>query len=133
MSTEAENLALVKSAYTSYFSGDIDGFFSVFDEHVELHEADSLPYGGTYKGIEHVKKGISKMFNAWDGLEFKIEEFTAGGELVIVYMQLLASGKTTGKTFSFPVAEIWRIRNSKVVEIRPIYWDTAKAQQVFGA
>jgi uncharacterized protein len=105
----------------------------VFADDVELHEADSLPYGGVYKGIEAFKKGIGIMFDAWSDLEFHIEQFTAGGDLVIIYMQLRATGKTTGKTFSFPVAEVWRFRDGKVVEMRPIYWDTHRARECFGA
>jgi hypothetical protein len=73
-------------------AGDLDGFFSVFADDVELHEADSLPYGGVYKGIESFKKGIGIMFDAWHDLSFRIEQFTAGGDLVIIYMQLRATG-----------------------------------------
>jgi hypothetical protein len=133
MSVEQDNLAVVRGAYDRYYAGDLDGFFAVFADDVELHEADSLPYGGVYKGIESFKKGIGIMFDAWRDLHFDIEQFTAGGELVIIYMQLRATGKTTGKTFSFPVAEVWRLCEGKVVEMRPIYWDTHRARECFGS
>jgi hypothetical protein len=132
MSIEDPNLAVVLGANDRYHPGDLDGFFSVFTDDVELHEADSLPDGGVYKGIESFKKGIGIMVDAWQDLSFRIEQFTAGGDLVIIYMQLRATGNVTGKTLSFPVAEVWRSRAGKVVEMLPIYWDTYRAPECFG-
>ena len=61
------------------------------------------------------------MLATWSPLVVQIQELTAGGDLVIAYLLMTATGKRTGTTFSFPVAEMFRFRDGRVVEWRPIY------------
>jgi ketosteroid isomerase-like protein len=126
------NVAIVESAYVALDKGDWDFFYSLFADDVVMHEAPSLPYGGTYYGVEGLKRGIETMFAAWDNMTYKVEQITAGGDLVFVYMHISASSPRTGKTFGFPVAELWRFRDGKVTEFRPFYWDTHRAIEVHG-
>lgn len=131
-SVAERNLAIVKQSYDAYKAGDWDGFFRPFDENIVVHEAASLPYGGEYRGIDELKTLSRRMLQTWEESSFNIMEFTAGGELVIVHFQMNILGRTTRKSFSFPVLELWRLKDEKVVEMRIFYWDTHKILEVFG-
>lgn len=126
------NIATVKKAYALLDEGNLDAFYDLFADDVIMCEAESLPYGGTYHGKAGLKRGIAKMYEAWSEMLFTIEEVTGGGDLCFVYLHTSASSARTGKTYAFPVAELWRFRDGKVIELRPFYWDTHRAIEVFG-
>ncbi len=126
------NRKIVESAYEMLARGDWDSFYALFADDVVMHEAESLPYGGTYVGKDGLKRGIGKMFAAWEDMTYSVEQITAGGDLCFVYLHTSATSPRTGKTYAFPVAELWRFRDGKVVEFRPFYWDTHRAINVFG-
>jgi ketosteroid isomerase-like protein len=123
---------LVLNAYAAISSGDLDAFYSCFHEDVVLHEAESLPYGGCYRGLAELKHGVAKVFDAWADFRFHVEEVAAAGDMAFVYLHGCGTGKKTGKTFAFPFVEVWRFRQGKVIELRPFYWDTNRARECFG-
>jgi len=129
---EDTNLALVKKAYDMLGKNDIPGFFALFAADAELHEAPSLPYGGVYRGLAAVQRGSKLVFNAWKDFTYEVLQYTAGGDLVIVHVMICGVGKNTGKSFSMPIAELWRVKDGKVVELRPFYYDTHRAVEVYG-
>ena len=55
--TAKANRELVLGAYTGLLRGDIEGWWKIFDKDVELHEAEGLPYGHTYRGVDNVRAG----------------------------------------------------------------------------
>jgi uncharacterized protein len=131
-SEEDKNLAIVKAAFAAGAEGDYDKFFADLTPDAELHEADSLPYGGVYRGPEAVKRGVKTIYATWDEFKVDILQYGAGGDLVFVHMMISGVGRKTGKSFSMPVIDFWRLKNGKIVEIRPFYYDTHKAREVFG-
>ena len=76
--------------------------------------------------------GLSKMREACEGLEYEVLDYLASGEVVVVYRQIGATGRKTGKHFWTPIMELWRVRNGKVVELWPFIFDTARMVDVFG-
>lgn len=133
MATEQErNLEIIKSAYAAGLAGDFDTFFKDLSEDCIFYEADSLPYGGEYRGVEAIKRGTQLMFGAWDNFNFEITDYCAGGDLVTVSVRISGVGRKTGKSFSMPIIEAWRLKDGKIIEIRPFYYDTARCAEVFG-
>jgi uncharacterized protein len=123
MSTVDDNLAVIRRGYDLFFSGQTDEFFEMFDDDVVLVEADSLPYGGTYKGKEIVMKSILGVMSYFDKMTLDIETITAGDDFVIAYGRFAATGLATGMKVSFPLAEVWKLKNGKVVYLNPVYGD----------
>jgi uncharacterized protein len=132
MSDEQENLTTIKKMYDAIFASDMDTFKTYLDPEIVVFEADSLPYGGTYIGTDGVERLWAAVYGAWDDVAFKVTNFTAGGDSIVVLGHFSARGKTTGKTFSFPQAELWRFRGGLAFEWRPFYFDTKKVCDVFG-
>lgn len=132
MSDAERNRALIKEAYAKLKAGDEDGFYDMFAEDAVLHEAESLPYGGTWRGKAMLRAGVQRMYEAWAEMLFEVEEVTAGGDIAIVLLHTSAKGHSSGKSYAFPVCELWRFRDGKVIELRPFYWDTRRALEVWG-
>lgn len=96
------------------------------------YEADGLPYGGTYRGPEGFARLVRIMQGTWDDMYFRPTEFLSGGDYVICYVELSGVGKKTGLSFSMPLAELYRFQDGKIIEFRPIYYDTKRCAEVFG-
>lgn len=133
MDVSANNHAeLVRMAYGRLFAGDLDGFLDCLGEDCVVHEAQSLPYGGTHKGREGIRHLVTRIMDTWQVFRFDIEEVLSGPDTAIAYGRMTVAGKNTGASASFPLAEHWRIRDNRVIEITAIYGDTHRARQAAG-
>lgn len=123
---EEDNVALVKSFYEYLANGDRDGAYAnVMAEDCVLHEAASLPYGGVYPGRTLMKDVLRDVVARFDEFEVEIRNYLAGGDEVVVHLHLAGVGRESRKPFAMPVMELWRIRDGKVVEMRPFLYDAA--------
>lgn len=127
MSLSEDNLLLAKKLYKHFFAGELDEFFGMFDENVELVEAESLPYGGVYKGRETVRNLVMTVVTLWKDISLDIKTLTSGDDYVIAYGQFSATSKKTGVSVSFPLAEVWRFREGRVIYLHPVYGDVTLA------
>lgn len=129
---EENNRATTKKIYEAMFAGDMETVKSFVAPDILIHEAESLPYGGTYRGPGGVDRLAALVYATWDDMDSRLVEVTAGGEYAVALMHFSAKGRKTGKSFSFPITEVWRFRDGKAIEWRPIYFDTRKCCEVFG-
>lgn len=131
-SQEQESIAVIKKVYEYADRGDRVGWLELVADDCEFHEPPSLPYGGSYVGKKAMEFGLKKMREAWKDLEYQVLDYFASGEVVVVHLQIGATGHKTGKHFWTPIMELWRVRDGKVVELRPFIFDTARMVDVFG-
>lgn len=122
--TAGANAKLLIDAYKAMDAGDEGALMKLLADDCTFIEAATLPYGGVYKGVAGAVEGVGGMFSAWKHLRVDIEQITAGGDLVIAYMHLVGTARATGKIYEGPTAELFRFRDGKITEWRPIYWDT---------
>jgi hypothetical protein len=132
---EANNLRIVRAAYEEH------KYFDAANDETVLHEAPSLPYGGSYRGVDAMNFMVRCMRNTWGrpGGDAKSAptlhteiEYAVGGDMVLAHMMFGGLGKKTGRSFSFPIVEMWRFKNGVLTEIRPFYFDVDKAVECFG-
>lgn len=132
---EKHNVSIVKKLYETALRTDnwLPELLNDIHPDIIAHEADGLPYGGTYRGISGFERLLKLMYATWDDMYFQPIEFLSGGDYVICYVYLSGVGKKTGLSFSIPLAELYRFQDGKIIEFRPIYYDTKKCSEVFGA
>jgi ketosteroid isomerase-like protein len=132
---EEANLTIVKAAYERH------AFFAAADENTVLREAPSLPYGGEYRGVAAMQRLAQRMRATWGrpGADGKSDptlhrevEYTVDGDMVCAHMMFSGTGEKTGKSFSFPVVEVFRFRAGVIVDITVFYFDTQQAVDCFG-
>jgi ketosteroid isomerase-like protein len=124
-SAEAEmNLALIKSAFTSLLSGDIESYWAIYADDVLTAEPLSLPYGGDYIGRDAARQlGELVLSKQYASVDYEIREMAAGGEMVFFLLEITFVQKGCGTSLKMPVAEMWRFRDGKVIENRPFIFD----------
>jgi ketosteroid isomerase-like protein len=123
MASEEENRKVFVGCYEAARDGDWGRFKSYLDPGVELHEASSLPYGGVCRGPDQVVACLQAMFSAWDGVEFVLDRMLVGHDLGFVLFDVRFIAKNNA-VVHIPVVELWRIRDARLTEIRPFYFDT---------
>lgn len=130
MSKEADDRKTLDQIYAAFFSGDLKRWLSFWTEESTIWEAESLPYGGTYRGLTEIESLAVKMGGLWTDLDLKIHEILGSDDRLMAYGTWNGTGEKTGVRVSFPFAEMWVFKDGKVVEVVPIYSDTALINSV---
>jgi ketosteroid isomerase-like protein len=104
-------------------SGDVEGFWSIYDPDVTFHEASCLPYGGSHHGVAAARAAHGQVEKYFESLHSVFEAVLASEDIVILYQTITFRVRTNGNTGTLPVAELFRFRDGKIVEWRALYFD----------
>ncbi|EPH41087.1 nuclear transport factor 2 family protein [Streptomyces aurantiacus] len=107
-----------------------------FAPDVVLHQADALPYGGTWRGHDGLERFFLAMSAAWAEFEIGEQRFLAGGGpgpdeetahggTVVVRSEIRARARATGRELAFPILQTVTVADGRITEVWPFYWDTA--------
>lgn len=120
----SKNLEIVKIMLENGHAGRWDIVRPYVSDSIVLHVPEGLPFGGDYRGWQ----GYTDVLKAIGGFFSEIKggprEFAAVGQKVIVTGRLSCRIAKNGKPISFPLTDIWELRDGKVVEITAFYYDT---------
>ena len=103
-----------------------------FAEDVVLHQADALPYGGTWRGHDGMERFMVAMRDTWSAFEMVEQEFLATGATAVVLTHVRARARANGQELAFPILQTLRIAGGRIAEVRPFYWDTAAIASACG-
>jgi ketosteroid isomerase-like protein len=128
------NAATMKHFYDAVFAGDWAGVGKLASKDLVVHEADGMPYRGTYHGIEGLMDVFGKVVGYWDDLNIEVKAITAGAGHVVGVLQFSGTSKSTGQKISMPIAEITEFdAQGLIASIKPVYWDTKAISEAVGA
>ena len=119
------DLALVQRVYAAAGEGRWADVRADMADDLVIEEAAGLPYAGTYTGPDALERLYGIVSNFW--LDFAVDfvGMTSGDGTVIAEVVFHGRSKRTGEGFAMPLLELWRVRDGKISEIRPFYFDTA--------
>ena len=125
MSNTAKNLEIVKIMLENGHAGRWDIVRPYVSDGLVLRVPSSLPFGGDYhgwNGYTDILRAIGAFFS--DIKAAGPREFATVGEKVIVMGTLNCKVASNGKSISFPLTDIWELKDGKVVQITAFYYDT---------
>ncbi|MEV8321342.1 nuclear transport factor 2 family protein [Streptomyces sp. NPDC059900] len=96
-----------------------------FAPDVVLHQAQALPYGGTWRGHDGMTRFFLAMSETWQTFEIGKQEFLATGPTAVVHTHVRARARATGRELAFPILQTITVRDGRISQVRPFYWDTA--------
>jgi ketosteroid isomerase-like protein len=96
-----------------------------FHTDVRLHQADALPYGGTWCGHDGMERFFLAMAQTWASFVMVDQEFLVDDGPAVIRTQVDATARATGRSLSFPIQQTVAVRDGRIIEVRPFYWDTA--------
>lgn len=96
-----------------------------FSPDVVLHQADSLPYGGIWRGHEGIERFFAAMSDTWDVFDMVEQSFLSETSPLVVLTHVHARARATGDEVDFPILQTITVEDGRITEVRPFYWDTA--------
>lgn len=128
----SDNSAIVEAcreAFTGFEKNDRTKLLKLYTPDAVFEFPTSLPYGGTYRGLEEFKAFWADLFeNYYEYFNYDLHDVLDAGSHVIVPVVARAKAKT-GRTMENEHCFLFRIENGKIVYGR-IYADTAKGRDV---
>jgi uncharacterized protein len=131
---EPPNVQLVRRSYEAFARGDMDAVVANFHPDIEWHQAQGLPHGGLYRGLEQVRSAIfAPLADAWwDAFDATPIELLDAGSEVVVLGRYTGRAKHTGKRLDVPFVHVWSLRGGKAIRFRQ-FLDTAGWNEALGA
>jgi uncharacterized protein len=117
---------LVRSAYDAFAKGDLDAVLAGMDPDIVWEQAQGLPHGGVYHGVEAVRAAVFEPLDRDWWAEFSAEphELVADGDTVVVLGRYRGTAKATGRLLDVPFVHVWTIEAGRAVRFRQ-FLDTA--------
>jgi len=131
---ENEAIAVLKGMYeaeTRFLAAggpgkaSFDTLAPFFAPDVVLHQAEALPYGGTWRGHQGMERFMIAMSEAWESFEMVEQTFLAVENPLVVLTHVHARARATGQPLDFPILQTVMVKDGHITDVRPFYWDTA--------
>lgn len=124
------NKDIVRSFLDAAREGEMTTVARLLHPQARIIEADSLPFGGIAAGLEGFTSLVRRVFTTFANTTVTVEEYIADGDTVVVLATMTGQSKASGEAFSMPIAEIWRLRDGLITEIKPFYHDTQRVNSL---
>jgi ketosteroid isomerase-like protein len=127
---KVSKIDITKKLYASAVAGNWEEFEACVHADFSIRESSALPFGGSYKGVEGFRKLVRTVFTHFQRLRAEPGHYMEGDDYVAAIVSLSGTGKKTGKEFDTTVAELFRFKDGKVIEILPYYWDQQLVNEI---
>lgn len=126
VSANARPAELLTEIYRLARARDWEGMKPLLADNFTVHEAASVPFGGSYSGPDAFPRVAAAVFGTWAEASTEIHEIVGGDKWAVVVLSFTMKSKKTGRTFTQTVNESGRFENGKLAELRIHYFDTAE-------
>jgi uncharacterized protein (DUF1330 family)/ketosteroid isomerase-like protein len=139
VSSPASPSDVARRLFAAVEARDLEAVLASYDPDVEIHEAGSLPYGGTYAGLDGATRHAVAYAGTWDPLQTDAERtldwtvVASGDEEVVVRWHQRGLDPDTGAAFDGEVVSVYRVRDGRVREARMFHADTDAVVRFLGA
>lgn len=120
------NVDLIRGAYEAFERGDRDGALAVCAPGVEWVQAQGLPHGGTYHGVDEVRRHVFAPLTTswWETFSAPPDEFLDAGDTVVVLGRYRGVARGTGRVLDVPFVHVWTLEAGRCTRFRQ-FLDTA--------
>jgi ketosteroid isomerase-like protein len=131
-----ENVEIVRRLYRAWERGDFWAHPEAFapdvrSARVMSPEAEGAGLSGEWQGTDGLIENTRLWLSAWNDLRVQAQEFLEAGDRVVVFTRQTATAKASGIPLDREFADVWELRNGKVVDVR-FYWRREDALEAAG-
>jgi ketosteroid isomerase-like protein len=120
------DLDRVRASYASFDEGDLEAALVAFDDDVVWEQAQGLPHGGVYHGLDEVRRNVFDPLDRdwWSSFAARPSELIDAGDEIVVLGRYEGVARGTGRVLDVPFVHIWTFRGERAVRFRQ-FLDTA--------
>ncbi len=100
-----------------------DEMGATLDPDVVLHQSPDLPWGGDWFGYDGFRGWSIEMSSHFDRVDVQDAVFFEHGSQVVVLCRLVTRSIATGETLDHPMAQVVTVKDGRITEFRPFYWN----------
>jgi uncharacterized protein len=125
------DVELVRRLFAAVERRDLAGVVECYHEEVEIHEAESLPYGGVHRGLDGAVRHAAQFVQTWAPYQTPAEHRLdatfagAGGGTVVAVFRHRAVAPGGRLRLDEPEVAVYRVRAGKVVRSQMFHADPA--------
>lgn len=114
---------VIERMLEAFTAGDVGGLIRWFDPGVVVHQADSLPYGGSHRGHAGFLAMLARLGTTY---EVQMSSYTvaAAGSTVVLRMELTFTARTSGRSAKQPTVELYTVGGGLITGVDVFYKDT---------
>ncbi|AUD06321.1 nuclear transport factor 2 family protein [Spirosoma pollinicola] len=115
----------IQSIYQALEQGKLVKVLVLLNADIVVHQASSLPYGGTFYGREGFITSLSGILATWEIYRKAPKIFLTDETNIAVLGEVQLKGKLADDLVLMPFVDHWTFHDEKVSQIRMFDWDTA--------
>jgi ketosteroid isomerase-like protein len=128
-----QNVEVVRQVCDAFAAGDSDTVSALVVPEVEwdFTHADTWLEEKIYRGYEGIAEFFANWIGEWDDYRFEVEDIIDAGDRVVAIVRDEGRGKSSGIKLERRHAEVWSVRDEKVIRIE-LYDHKAEALAAVG-
>ena len=113
-----KNTSVVRAVVDAQRRRDWQAFRRLYDPNIEWEDASGL-WGdwGTRRGFEEVRDAWVTWFEAFEQVDFEIEELLEVGDKVVAFIRVTGRGRESGLVTEQRLPSVWTVRGQRVVRV----------------
>jgi ketosteroid isomerase-like protein len=112
---------IVRRVTKAFAAGDMETVFELVAPEIEWNFSNAQTWveEPVYRGYDGIMQFFSKWTGEWEDYRFEFEEVIDAGDKVVVVVRDEGKSKSAGIKLERRHAEVWTLRDSRVVRIEP--------------
>ena len=110
-------MEIVKRFLAAFDAGDDDGQRALMHPEVEMTEFPEAPGAEPVRGVEEAVRLRDSWFEAWESLDFTVDEYLEAGDRVVSCGRSHAQGKGSTVPLDFESYTVFTLRDGKIARM----------------
>ena len=115
---------IVQDFYANLAKGDRSAAYRLLAEDFVLKQADSLPYGGEYRGAAALDDFFRRFNGYWKEFHTLETAFYEVGDRVFAQSQIRGRNDRN-RLIETEMIQVYKVEEQRIVSAQPFYFDTA--------
>ena len=122
----SHGIEIVQQLARRFQAGDFDAAFQLYDPRIRIEQPASLPHGGVHEGHEGVRAMGAKFAEYWTRTISEPSRTACADGRVLQVTTQTWTAKSTGRSASMDVLELFSFSAGLISEIRVFQHDTQR-------
>lgn len=118
VASAAQNVQSVRRLYEAFEKRDVFAIMQLVGGDIVVSQTELLPWGGTYKGLDGLRKFFDNLLSHIDS-KLTVDEYIDAGERVVAIGKTAGIVRSNKKDFDLRIAHVWTFKDGKAIKFEP--------------